>query len=482
MLFNTIEFAVFLPLVCLVFFLLAPKHRVMFLLLASYYFYMYWRWQYLLLLLTQTELNFLAALAIARAQTRVRKKCLLAFALLATLLILFFFKYFNFAAGTAGSLASMLGLRLSIPKLDFLLPVGISFHTFQTVGYTIDVYRRKIPPETSFTKFALFVSFFPLLVAGPIERASNLLPQFDAPTRIRYENLAVGLRLILWGLIKKMVIADRLSTAVANVYSDPHSFPGPLLMLATFFFAIQIYCDFSGYSDIAIGAARLLGFKLMTNFKMPYFSTSLSDFWRRWHISLSTWFRDYLYFPLGGNRVRLGHWMFNILVVFCLSGLWHGASWTFVVWGAIHGTWLISERLLGGPATRLLGLVHLTPQSEPVRVARWCLVFGIVMCSWVFFRASSVGEAVTILSGFLDWRMPTLPQTLNMGLPAFELGLCFLCIVVLACIDAALLWQPAVARRVWSRRPVRWAAYVGGFYSLVFFAVLGHIEFIYFQF
>jgi len=482
MLFNTVEFAIFLPLVCLVFFLLAPKHRVMFLLLASYYFYMYWRWQYLLLLLAQTELNFLAALAIARDQTQVRKKCFLAFALLATLGILFFFKYFNFAAGTAGSVASLLGLRLSIPKMDFLLPVGISFHTFQTLGYTIDVYRGKILPEKSFAKFALFVSFFPLLVAGPIERASNLLPQFDAPTQVNYENWAVGLRLILWGLIKKMVIADRLSTAVTNVYADPHGFPGPLLMLATFLFAIQIYCDFSGYSDIAIGAARLLGFKLMTNFKMPYFSTSLSDFWGRWHISLSTWFRDYLYFPLGGGRVRLGHWIFNILVVFCVSGLWHGASWTFVVWGAIHGTWLIFERILTRPAARFLDLLHLTPQSPPIRLLRWFLVFAIVMCSWVFFRASSLGQAVTILSGFLNWRIPTLPQTLNMGLPAFELCLCFLCIGVLAFVDAALLWQPAIAQRVWARKPVRWAAYVGGFYSLVFFAVVGHIEFIYFQF
>lgn len=482
MLFNTVEFAVFLPLVCLLYFVLPPGKRVGFLLLSSYYFYMCWRWEYLLLILAQTEMNFLAAQGIARAQTQVRKKFFLVFALVATLLILFFFKYFNFAAGTAHSLATLFGFRLNLPKLDFLLPVGISFHTFQTLGYTIDVYRGKIPPEKSFTKFALFVSFFPLLVAGPIERASNLLPQFDAPTRVRYENWAVGLRLILWGLFKKMVIADRLSTAVASVYADPQAFPGPLLILATFFFAIQIYCDFSGYSDIAIGAARLLGFKLMANFKMPYFSTSLSEFWQRWHISLSTWFRDYLYIPLGGNRVRISRWVLNILVVFCVSGLWHGASWTFVIWGAIHGTWLILERFLSGPATRLLGLVNLTPQSAPVRMARWFLVFAIVLCSWVFFRASSLNQAVAILAGFLDWHLPTLPQTLNMGLPVFELGLCFFCIVVLACVDAALFWQPAIVQRLWATRAVRWTAYVGGFYSLVFFAVLGRIEFIYFQF
>lgn len=482
MLFNTVEFAVFLPLVCLFYFLLPSGKRMGFLLLASYYFYMCWRWEYLLLILAQTEMNFLAALGIARAQTQIRKRCFLIFALVATLLTLFFFKYFNFAAGTANSVIGLFGFRMNLPRLDFLLPVGISFHTFQTLGYTIDVYRGKIAPEKSFSKFALFVSFFPLLVAGPIERASYLLPQFDVPTRLRYENWAIGLRLILWGLIKKMVIADRLSTAVANVYDDPHAFPGPLLMLATFFFAIQIYCDFSGYSDIAIGAARLLGFKLTTNFKMPYFSTSLSEFWQRWHVSLSTWFRDYLYFPLGGNRVRLRRWILNILIVFCVSGLWHGASWTFVAWGAIHGTGLIFERILAGPATRILGLMHLTPQSAPIRVVRWFLVFAIVLCSWVFFRASSLERAVTILSGFLDWRVPTLPQTLQMGLPAFELGFSFLCIVILACVDAALFWQPVVAQRLWATRAVRWTAYVSGFYSLVFFAVLGRIEFIYFQF
>jgi len=482
MLFNTIEFAVFLPLVCLLYFVLPSRKRLGFLLLASYYFYMCWRWEYLLLILAQTELNFLCALGMGGSLTQARKRGYLIFALVSTLLILFFFKYFNFVAGTANSVVGLFGLRMNLPTLDFLLPVGISFHTFQTLGYTIDVYRGKIPPEKSFTKFALFVSFFPLLVAGPIERASNLLPQFDASRRLRYENWVIGLQLILWGLIKKMVIADRLSTAVANVYADPHAFPGPLLILATFFFAIQIYCDFSGYSDIAIGSARLLGFKLMTNFKMPYFSTSLSEFWQRWHISLSTWFRDYLYFPLGGNRVKLGRWIFNILVVFCVSGLWHGASWTFVAWGAIHGTSLIFERILAAPATRLLALAHLTPQSAPIRVARWFLVFAIVLCSWVFFRASSFAQAVTILTGFLDWRVPTLPQTLNMGLPAFELGFSFLCIAVLACVDAALFWQPVFAQRVWATRAVRWTAYVGGFYSLVFFAVLGRIEFIYFQF
>src|SRR6185437_1956217 len=405
MLFNTIEFAVFLPLVCLLYFVLPSRKRLGFLLLASYYFYMCWRWEYLLLILAQTELNFLCALGMGRSLTQARKRGYLIFALVSTLLILFFFKYFNFVAGTANSVVGLFGLRMNLPTLDFLLPVGISFHTFQTLGYTIDVYRGKIPPEKSFTKFALFVSFFPLLVAGPIERASNLLPQFDAPRRLRHENWVIGLQLILWGLIKKMVIADRLSTAVANVYADPHAFPGPLLILATFFFAIQIYCDFSCYSDIAIGSARLLGFKIMTNFKMPYFSTSLSEFWQRWHISLSTWFRDYLYFPLGGNRVKLGRWIFNILVVFCVSGLWHGASWTFVAWGAIHGTWLIFERILAAPATRLLALAHLTPQSAPIRVARWFLVFAIVLCSWVFFRASSFAQAVTILTGFLDWRV-----------------------------------------------------------------------------
>lgn len=482
MLFNTIEFAAFLPLVCLLFFLLPAGKRIGFLVLASYYFYMCWRWEYLLLILAQTELNFVAAQQIERAPTQDRKKCYLILALVLTLLILFFFKYFNFAAGTTNSLAAWLGFHVTLPRLDVLLPVGISFHTFQTLGYTIDVYRGRVPAEKRFGKFALFVSFFPLLVAGPIERASNLLPQFDAPTRVRYENWSVGIRLILWGLIKKMVIADRLGTAVGNVYATPEAFPGPLLVLATFFFTVQIYCDFSGYSDIAIGAARLLGYRLMANFRMPYFSTSLSEFWQRWHISLSTWFRDYVYFPLGGNRVSSSRWVFNILVVFCVSGLWHGANWTFVAWGAIHGTWLILEHFLRTPVTRVLGRWGLSPQTGWVRLIRWCVVFSIVLCSWVFFRASSVSGAVRILTGFLDWRLPTLPQTLNMGLPVFELGFAFLSIAVLVCVDGAWLWQPALVQNIWARRPIRWAAYVTGFYCLAFFAVVGRIEFIYFQF
>jgi D-alanyl-lipoteichoic acid acyltransferase DltB (MBOAT superfamily) len=483
MLFNTVEFALFLPLVLLIFFLLpGNKQRLGFLVVASYYFYMCWRWEYLLLILAQTEINYVGALGIQRAATRRGRKFWLVAGLASTLAILFFFKYFNFAAGSVGAIASAFGGHWKPARLDFLLPIGISFHTFQTLGYLVDVYRGRVPPEKNFVKFALFVSFFPLLVAGPIERAGNLLPQFEVHQRLRYDNVAAGLRLILWGVIKKMVIADRVGTVVSTVYGDPRAFPGQLLILATFLFAVQIYCDFSGYSDIAIGAARIFGYQLMTNFRMPYFSTSLAEFWQRWHISLSTWFRDYLYIPLGGNRVSTPRWVVNILLVFTLSGLWHGANWTFVIWGAIHGAGLAFERLVMVPFGTRLARLGLNPEGGILRALRWLVVFGVVLCAWVFFKASTAAQAFSILRGFFDWHGFTTGQVMGLGLPAFELGLAACSVVALVLVDAALFWQPAFVQRLWAQRPVRWSLYLAGFYSIVFFAVYGRVEFIYFQF
>ena len=482
MLFNTVEFAVFLPLVALLYFLFPGRWRIGLLLLASYYFYICWRWEYILLILAQTEINYLCGLGIGRSKTQQRKKVLLVAALASTLAILFFFKYVNFAADTVASFSGAIGHPWTWTKFSFLLPVGISFHTFQTLSYTIDVYRGRVAPEKHFGKFALFVSFFPLLVAGPIERAGNLLPQFAHERKFLYGNIAIGLRLILWGLIKKMAIADRVGAAVNTVYSDPHAFPGPLLVLATFFFAIQIYCDFSGYSDIAIGAARIFGYELMTNFRMPYFSTSLGEFWQRWHISLSTWFRDYVYVPLGGSRVSGGRWAVNILAVFALSGLWHGASWTFVIWGAIHGTWLVAEKALSLPAARALHFLKLSSDLWFIRGVRWLIVFTIVLCSWVFFKASSVGQALSILIGFMSLHGLTFAKTLQMGLPVFELGLAFTSIALLVCVDAVWCWQPAPIQKLWARRWLRWSVCIAGFYFLIFFGVYGRVEFIYFQF
>lgn len=311
--------------------------------------------------------------------------------------LLFFFKYFNFLSINLNKMFSSFAIPIASPVLDILLPVGISFYTFQTLSYTIDVYNRKIPAEKHFGYFALYVSFFPQLVAGPIERPQNLLPQLKIKHEFDYERVTYGLKLMAWGLFKKMVIADTLAIYVNKVYNNLPEYQGFVLVIATVFFTLQIYCDFSGYSDIAIGAARMLGIDLMKNFNAPYLATSIKDFWSRWHISLSTWFRDYVYIPLGGNRVDFSWQIFNLLVTFLLSGLWHGANWTFVVWGALHGFLLILETLYD----RYVGK-KLFEENKFVIVAKTVATFSVVAFAWIFFRANNIDDAFYVLVHMFD--------------------------------------------------------------------------------
>lgn len=311
--------------------------------------------------------------------------------------LLFFFKYFNFLSINLNKMFSSFAIPIASPVLDILLPVGISFYTFQTLSYTIDVYNRKIPAEKHFGYFALYVSFFPQLVAGPIERPQNLLPQLKIKHEFDYERVTYGLKLMAWGLFKKMVIADTLAIYVNKVYNNLPEYQGFVLVIATVFFTLQIYCDFSGYSDIAIGAARMLGIDLMKNFNAPYLATSIKDFWSRWHISLSTWFRDYVYIPLGGNRVDFSRQIFNLLVTFLLSGLWHGANWTFVVWGALHGFLLILETLYD----RYVGK-KLFEENKFVIVAKTVATFSVVAFAWIFFRANNIDDAFYVLVHMFD--------------------------------------------------------------------------------
>ena len=343
MLFNSFEFLVFFPIVCLVYFALGKnKYRNPFLLIASYYFYMNWNPVYALLILTSTVLTYFCGLLVAANFNRIkRKKLFLTLSLVINFSILFVFKYYNFINESIWDIMSILGLRWNVPNIDLLLPVGISFYTFQAVGYTIDVYRGTIKAEREFGTYALFVSFFPQLVAGPIERAKNLLPQFHREHSFKYENLVPGFKLMLWGFFMKLCVADRLGEYVDAVYNNVDAHNGSSLLIATILFTFQIYCDFGGYSNIAIGVAKILDYDLMVNFRRPYFSESVKDFWRRWHISLSSWFSDYVYIPLGGSRVRYVRHLFNLLVTFLVSGIWHGANWTFVMWGALHGCFLI---------------------------------------------------------------------------------------------------------------------------------------------
>lgn len=348
MLFNSFEFWFFFAIIFILYFICIHALKSNFfsqivLLIASLFFYAYWEPVYLILIMFSVCITWVCGILMEKTE---KKKLILFFSLIINLTVLFIFKYFNFFVNSVNGLFVYIGKNYSISKFDILLPVGISFYTFQALGYSIDVYRGKVKAEYNFITYALFVTFFPQLVAGPIERTDNLLPQFKINHAFNYDEAVSGLRLAAWGMFKKVVIADALAKYVNIAYSDVSIYPGLTLAIATFFFSIQILCDFSGYSDIAIGIARVLGFNLQKNFNTPYLVSSIKEFWNNWHISLSTWFRDYLYIPLGGSRVKKMRHYTNILIVFIVSGLWHGAAWTFIIWGFLHGIYQIFERML----------------------------------------------------------------------------------------------------------------------------------------
>jgi alginate O-acetyltransferase complex protein AlgI len=344
MAFNSYKFIIFFIVVVVSFFSMPHRYRWLFLLVVSYFYYMCWDPKFALLLLFTTLVVYLSALLMHDKPAKV-KKLYVAASLIINLGILFLFKYFNFFNDTLREVSKFAGLAYDVPALRILLPVGISFYTFQALGYVIDVYRGTRKPERNFGMFALYVSFFPVLLAGPIERSTTLLPQLYEKMEFDYQRITDGLKLIAWGAFQKLVIADRLSMYVNQVYNNPHAHTGLPLLLASYFFIIQVYCDFSGYTDIAIGTAQVMGYKLIPNFRRPYFAQTLGELWRRWHISLISWFRDYLYIPMGGNRVPRSRFYFNMMVVFTVSGLWHGAQWTFVIWGAMNGVFLIISRM-----------------------------------------------------------------------------------------------------------------------------------------
>lgn len=393
MLFNSFEFLLFFPVVCFVYFLLRDNRwRIPFLLLASYYFYMNWKPAYALLILTSTVLTYLCGLLVERyADDKPRKKVLLVTSLVINFAILFLFKYFNFIGDSITALLAAGGVGWQVPNLDVLLPVGISFYTFQAVGYSVDVYRGTIKAERNFMTYALFVSFFPQLVAGPIERAKNLLPQFHEEHGFDHGRVVEGLRMMLWGYFMKCCVADPMASYVDTVYNNVPDHSGVSLIIATVLFTFQIYCDFGGYSLIARGAARVMGFNLMENFHRPYLAMSAKEFWKRWHISLSSWFMDYVYIPLGGNRVRYARHLTNLFITFLVSGIWHGANWTFVLWGVWHGVFIILDNVV-----RRLGLM---PKQERwwSKVASIVVVFSIAAFGWIFFRANSVQDAFCII-------------------------------------------------------------------------------------
>ena len=398
MLFNSFTFIVFFITVSALYFLLPHRVRWLLLLGASCVFYMAWNPYLIVLILFTIFINYFSAIAIYNERSRRRKKRILVFSMLVDFGLLFIFKYLGFMNDT---LLALFGDNWPIETLNIILPMGISFYTFQAAAYTIDVYRGDIKPEKHFGIFALFEMFFPQLVAGPIERSANLLPQFRKRYSFDPQRIVSGIRIMLWGFFKKIVIADRAAVAVNAVYNSASEYRGLYLTAATVLFAFQIYCDFSGYSDIAKGCARVLGFDLMDNFKNPYLSKSIKEFWRRWHISLSTWFMDYVYIPLGGNREGEAKKYRNLIITFLVSGLWHGANWTFVLWGAVHGIYQVIGQITAPVRNRMKKSLHLYGTGFSAFVST-IITFGLVCIGWVFFRANSASDALYVISHMAD--------------------------------------------------------------------------------
>ncbi|MCA9407971.1 MAG: MBOAT family protein, partial [Candidatus Omnitrophica bacterium] len=402
MLFNSIQFVFFLPVVIILYYNLPQRWRNIMLLVASYYFYMCWKPEYIILILFSTLVDYYVGIRMEELREQKSKKKYLLLSLACNLGVLFAFKYFNFFNESFHAVFNHFNLFYDVPVFNVLLPVGISFYTFQTLSYSIDIYRGQQKAERNFSIFALYVSFFPQLVAGPIERSAHLLPQFRHEHEFKQENIFSGLKQIVWGFFKKLVVADRVAIYVDMVYNNPGYHNGTSLGVATVLFAFQIYCDFSGYSDIAIGSARLMGINLMENFKRPYFSKSLKEFWTRWHISLSTWFKDYVYIPLGGNRVLRWRWYYNLLLVFGLSGLWHGANWTFVLWGIWHGGVLICSDLTKNYRAKFKQILNLNGFNNFKQIGQVAITFITVCIGWVLFRSNSIGDAVIIFKKLLS--------------------------------------------------------------------------------
>jgi D-alanyl-lipoteichoic acid acyltransferase DltB (MBOAT superfamily) len=485
MTFTTLSFVIFLA----VFFPLywGIRNRTgqnVLIIVASYIFYGWWDWRFCGLMLLASLLDYAVGLGLNRLQSPAARQALLICGLSGNIGMLAFFKYFNFFAQSLHDAALMFGWSVDLPTLQIVLPVGISFYTFQTMSYSIDVYRRKLPGTTHLIEYLAYVSFFPQLVAGPIERATNLLPQFFRERRFDHDQAVDGCRQMLWGFFKKMVVADNIGPIVDEVFRQPASCSGGELAVATVLFAIQIYCDFSAYSEIAIGLARLFGFQLMRNFANPYFSQSIGEFWRRWHISLTTWFKDYVYVPLGGNRVSRSRQAFNVLVTFLLSGIWHGASWNFVAWGAMNGLAVLPETLSRKRRTLTAGDVPggLCPGWRVI--ARIVATFLAVNVGWIFFRAGSLGDAVMILGRVVGEAFKL--EGYFLGLHRIQdrpLG--WLLAVAIGALFVAEWIQrgkPHVLFAADWPRPIRWAAYCGLTIVVLLVGTFSSSQFIYFQF
>ncbi|MGP8153645.1 MAG: MBOAT family O-acyltransferase [Smithella sp.] len=479
MLFNSIDFLIFLPTVFLLYWLVFQKNLTLqnlFLLAISYLFYGWWDWRFLSLILICSGINYLAGLALASHEEEKKRKLILATSCILSLGLLGVFKYYNFFIDNFINAFALVGIYLQARTLNIILPLGISFYTFKALSYTIDVYRRKLEPTKDIIAFFAFVGFFPQLLAGPIDRATNLLPQFYIKRTFEYDKAVDGMRQILWGFFKKIVIADNCATFVNNIFANDEKLPASALVLGAVFFSFQIYGDFSGYSDIAIGTSRLFGFSSMRNFSVPYFSRDIAEFWRRWHISLTSWFRDYLYIPLGGNRGPKYKVVTNTFIVFLVCGLWHGANWTFIAWGLINAFYFLPLLLLGKNRKNIDTVAQGKILPGIKELFQMGTTFVLATLAWIFFRADSIGQAFTYIGNIFSNSSKAVVQYASVEL-----------IIPLLLIMIVVEWfgreqQYAIEHLgVKWYKPLRWAIYYGIIITIMYFAGQER-PFIYFKF
>lgn len=490
MVFNSVQFLFFFPIVVFIYYILPQKVKWMWLLVTSYYFYMCWNVKYTFLLLFTTVTTYFTARILGKAKNyqgkrkNIIKKGSVFAGIAINLGILAVFKYGNFIIDNMNQLTGQ-----GFNRFDLVLPVGISFYTFQSIGYVIDVYREEIEPERNLGKYALFISFFPQLVAGPIERSKNLLNQLYADHPFDYKRARDGLLLMAWGLFQKIAISDRAAILVNTVFENYQIYSGAQLMFAAICFAVQIYCDFGGYSNIAIGAAEMLGIKLMDNFKYPYFALSIKDFWSRWHISLSTWFRDYLYIPLGGNRCSKVRKYCNVMITMLLSGLWHGANWTYIFWGGVHGVYQVIGDVTYNVRKKLKERLRIKTDTTTYKIFQGLCTFTLVDLTWIFFRAESIGVAIQYIIRMVttfDIRFLLNENLYTMGLDFKEIYL--LIFLILFLIVIGVIQQKVVIRQwlVSQNMIFRWGIYLISVFIILLWGIYGadyqQTQFIYFQF
>lgn len=489
MLFNSIDFLIFFLIVTIVYFLLPFRARQYWLLAASCYFYMAFIPKYILILAITITVDYFVGRVLEKIQGDKQRRLFLIISIISNIGFLFVFKYFNFFNTNLAALADALGWNYPIENLKIILPIGLSFHTFQSLSYIIEIYKNKQKAEKNFITFALYVMFYPQLVAGPIERPQNMLHQFHEKYDFNLERVADGLKIILWGLFKKVVIADRLALFVNEIYKNPSQYSGLPVVVATFFFCFQIYCDFSGYSDIALGCAKVMGFKLMVNFDKPYLSRSISEFWKRWHISLSTWFKDYVYIPLGGNRVPKLKVYRNLFITFLLSGLWHGANWTFVIWGGLNGLYLIISQVTAPARGRFISILKIKENGPLHIVIKTGCTFLLTMFAWIFFRAGSFADAITIIGNmFTGWGTGDYMQSLytvvsnasGLSIVSFLFSFAFIAFLIMV----EVIQQKMVIRDILDKKIpyLNWGVYLMAILCIIIFGQFAQIQFIYFQF